>query len=121
MVAEITRGNATVLAQAATLADPAICAVTWGELFSGVARARDPRGEARKLRNAFRGARHYNIDRLTARRYAAIRAALAAAGTPIPQNDIWIAAVAVQHGLTLVTHDAHFRRVRGLTVQVWPK
>lgn len=34
----------------------------------------------------------------------------------IPTSDIWIAAVAVAHGATLVTNDAHFNRVTGLTV-----
>ena len=45
----------------------------------------------------------------TAVLYGAIHAELAMAGTPIPQNDIWIAAVAREHELPLVTRDAHFR------------
>jgi predicted nucleic acid-binding protein len=35
-------------------------------------------------------------------------------GTPIPTNDIWIAALAMQHGLPLYTRDAHFSSVAGL-------
>ena len=55
----------------------------------------------------------------TAAEYGRVKVALKAAGTPIPENDIWIAAVALEHGLPLATRDAHFARVPGLTVQDW--
>ena len=51
------------------------------------------------------------INEQTARCYAAIVGTLKLAGTMIPTNDIWIAASAMQYGLTVVTCDAHFRRV----------
>lgn len=41
-----------------------------------------------------------------------------AAGRPIPQNDIWIAAAALEHGAAIVTFDRHFRAVPMLTVIV---
>jgi tRNA(fMet)-specific endonuclease VapC len=37
----------------------------------------------------------------------------------VPENDIWISAIARQHGLTLVTRDAHFEQVDGLQVELW--
>ena len=55
----------------------------------------------------------------TTRQYARLRAALARAGTPIPENDLWIAAVALEHGWPLATRDAHFERVPGLTIEDW--
>lgn len=54
------------------------------------------------------------IDRGTAEQYAAIYAALRTAGSPIPTNDIWIAATAIQHSLRLFTFDNHFKAVQGL-------
>jgi tRNA(fMet)-specific endonuclease VapC len=36
------------------------------------------------------------------------------AGTPIPTNDIWIAALAVEHSLVLYSRDAHFDRFPGI-------
>ena len=42
------------------------------------------------------------------RHYAHLYRQLRAAGTPIPANDLWIAALAVQHNLTLFSRDAHF-------------
>ncbi len=47
-------------------------------------------------------------DQTTARFYAAIRAGLKKQGTPIPENDVWIAALARQHELAIVSRDEHF-------------
>jgi len=56
------------------------------------------------------------VDELTAERYAAVFIGLRKAGTPIPTNDMWVAASAIQHGLSLFTHDGHFRTIDGLRV-----
>ncbi len=58
-------------------------------------------------------------DVQTARQYGQIRGLLQRAGTPIPENDIWIAALAKQHGLGVLTRDAHFGQVGGLVTQDW--
>jgi tRNA(fMet)-specific endonuclease VapC len=50
-------------------------------------------------------------DRETADHYATSFVQLKRAGTPIPQNDIWIAALAIEHDLTLITRDQHFDRI----------
>lgn len=47
-------------------------------------------------------------DQQTTRHYAAIYGELRRKGTPIPTNDVWIAALVVQHGLTLYARDKHF-------------
>jgi tRNA(fMet)-specific endonuclease VapC len=53
-------------------------------------------------------------DSDTSRFYAEIVASLRRSGTPIPTNDAWIAALAIQHNLELDSRDEHFRRVTGL-------
>ncbi len=50
-----------------------------------------------------------SLDEETAERYAVIRDYLRQQGTPVPVNDLWIAASAAQHGLRLLTLDAHFK------------
>jgi tRNA(fMet)-specific endonuclease VapC len=50
----------------------------------------------------------------TAREYAQVRLGLKQRATPIPANDAWIAAVARQHGLPLLSNDAHFDVVSGI-------
>ena len=58
-------------------------------------------------------------DTETARRYGEIKELLRARGRPIPENDIWMAAIALQHDLILVTRDAHFEAVDGLRLAAW--
>jgi len=58
-------------------------------------------------------------DEQTAQQYARIARQLRVKGRPIPQNDMWIAALAIQHGLTLLTCDAHFSEIDGLQRQSW--
>jgi len=58
-------------------------------------------------------------DLETAATYARLRDELRRNGTPIPENDVWIAALALQHGLPLVTRDAHFDAVPRLDRRGW--
>ncbi len=57
------------------------------------------------------------IDEETAERYAAIIGYLWQKGTPIPTNDLWIAATAMQYGLKLITTDGHYRSVPQIIVE----
>jgi tRNA(fMet)-specific endonuclease VapC len=57
--------------------------------------------------------------RNTSLKYGRVRAQLAQAGTPIPENDIWIAAVALEHQLPLSARDVHFEWITGLQVLKW--
>jgi len=90
-----------------------------GELYFGA------RASAQKDRNLarideFAAANAVLVpDVATAREYGVLKAALRAKGRPIPENDVWIAAIAQQHGLTLITRDAHFQEVEGLAVGSW--
>lgn len=51
------------------------------------------------------------VDSETSRHYAEIVAELRRAGTPVPTNDIWIAATAARNGITVLTCDDHFERI----------
>ena len=55
--------------------------------------------------------RVYPIDGETSERYAAVWLHLREQGTPIPTNDLWIAASAMQHGLSVLTADRHFLKI----------
>ena len=54
------------------------------------------------------------IGKITSDRYSRIAAKLKQQGTPIPTNDIWIAAQAMEHGAELITSDRHFDKISGL-------
>jgi len=55
----------------------------------------------------------------TAVAYAGLRVALRRLGRPVPANDAWIAALALQHRLPLLSRDQHFDVVSGLTRKIW--
>ena len=55
----------------------------------------------------------------TAMYYGEIMANLFKKGKPIPTNDVWIAAIAKQHKLTIITKDKHFKEIEGITVKYW--
>ena len=50
-------------------------------------------------------------SRQTAEHYARVFVQLKRAGTPIPDNDLWIAALVLEHNLVLITRDQHFERI----------
>ncbi|MEX2168906.1 MAG: PIN domain-containing protein [Pirellulales bacterium] len=58
-------------------------------------------------------------DRSTADQYAAIQHDLKLRGRPIPINDVWIAALARQHSLQIVSRDPHFDQVQGVRRVSW--
>lgn len=59
-----------------------------------------------------------SVDEATSEIYADLLLALRRAGTPIPTNDIWIAALSVQSGSTVLTFDAHFEAVTRVAAQI---
>jgi tRNA(fMet)-specific endonuclease VapC len=58
-------------------------------------------------------------DENTAKYYGIVKDRLRIKGRPIPENDIWITAIALQHGLTLITRDEHFKDVENLKTEKW--
>ncbi len=93
-----------------------ICTISIGELLSGFKggnREDKNRAELEFFLDSPRVAVHV-IDTETADFYASLLNKLKIAGTPIPTNDIWIAASAFQHGYKLLSRDRHFEVVQGL-------
>jgi tRNA(fMet)-specific endonuclease VapC len=66
--------------------------------------------------------RHFEVLPITAETiepYAALRAALKRSGRPIPANDAWIAALAIQHRLPILSRDQHFEAVPEVRRMSW--
>jgi tRNA(fMet)-specific endonuclease VapC len=93
--------------------------IALGELYYGARRSeRAVENTERIARFAAAGA-VLPCDGITAEIYGELKAILRSRGTPIPENDLWIATVARQHDLTLITRDAHFELVPDLALQRW--
>ena len=90
--------------------------VAVGELFLGVERAENKIRRTRELNELLSLTNVLQPNLETARLYAQIKAKLLTKGTPIPDNDIWIAALARQANLPLAARDEHFQFVEGLEI-----
>jgi len=88
-------------------------AITLGELRAGFAQGRRREDNESLLREFLSHpvVVELSVDSEVSRNYAEIVFDLRRAGTPLPANDIWIAAVAARHAALVLTHDAHFREI----------
>ena len=59
------------------------------------------------------------VGKITSDRYSRIAVQLKQQGTPIPSNDIWVAAQSMEHGAELITFDQHFDKVSGLVCTIF--
>lgn len=89
-------------------------AIVLGELYYGAYKS------AKKDKNVLHiddfgiEAHILDINKQTSKHYGEVKSYLAKNGTPIPENDIWIIALAKQYGMTVATRDKHFQHVSEL-------
>ena len=93
--------------------------VVLGELYFGAQRAQRRQDQLAFIRDLPTYAVVLFPDHDTAAIYGEVKAELAQLGKPIPDNDLWIAAIARQHDLPLATRDAHFGLVPRLKTLSW--
>ena len=93
--------------------------VVIGELFYGAHKSARAKENIARIEDLASSSVILGCDTETARMYGEIKNNLRIKGHPIPENDIWIAAIAVQHNLTLVSRDVHFSEIENLKVAVW--
>ena len=96
-----------------------LCLTVVGELFFGSDKSGEAVANRAKVERLIELCPLAPQDLATARRYGALKAALQQKGRPIPENDLWIAACALQHGLILATRDRHFEQVGNLQIESW--
>ena len=113
------KGDPEVITTLRYVSHIGITSISIGELLSGF-KAGNREKENRKELGEFLDSPRvtlYPVDSDTAEYYSSILNQLKNQGTPIPTNDIWIAAVAFQHGLELYTFDNHFLQINGLLLR----
>jgi predicted nucleic acid-binding protein len=97
----------------------ALPVIVLGEFRYGIAASRHRATYERWLRDHVADFDVLPVMEATAVAYAAVRASLKRSGRPIPANDAWIAALAVQHGLRLLSRDEHSDHVPGVQRETW--
>jgi len=105
-----------VLRKAEHLAIPAI---VLGEYRYGIWHSRNRQHYQQWLQQYLPQFRILDIEDRTTIPYAAVRTELKKAGTPIPSNDVWIAALCRQHSLPIISRDHHFDLVAGIKRIEW--
>jgi tRNA(fMet)-specific endonuclease VapC len=115
-IADGEAGPAAALREAGVAAIPVI---VLGEYRFGIAHSKHREDYENWLDANLPACRILDITDLTAIVYAGVRLALKRAGTPIPANDAWIAALCLQHHLPLLSRDRHFDLVSGVRRVGW--
>ena len=115
----LQRGHLPVLDVLRRAEMVAVSPIVLGELYSGFRAGNRWAENTAQLAQFLRkpSVRVLNVTEETALRYAEVDVYLRKKGRPIPRNDVWIAAAALEHGLQLLTLDVHFREVPMLLIQ----
>jgi tRNA(fMet)-specific endonuclease VapC len=116
------RGHGEIKAALQEADEIFVNSIVLGELRAGFIKGRRQRKNDDELNTFLASPRVKLLDvtEETAGRYAVILNSLWQAGTPIPTNDIWIAASAMEHGLELLTTDEHYQKVAQVIVNYFP-
>jgi tRNA(fMet)-specific endonuclease VapC len=96
-----------------------VSSIAIGELYYGAEKSTRPQENVSRIEQFATVTTVLACDSETARHYGQIKNMPRAKGRPIPENDLWIAAVARQHGLTLVSRDKHFTEIEDLPTVGW--
>jgi tRNA(fMet)-specific endonuclease VapC len=96
-----------------------IPSIVIGELYYGARKSSRIKENTARISEFVQSTAILGCDAETPRRYGDVKGELSQKGRPIPENDVWIAALAVQHTLVLVSRDAHFRYVENLELEIW--
>ena len=115
-VADNDSAAVRIFSQAPSIELPVI---VLGEYRFGIAHSRHRNRYENWLGELIAATQVLPVDDETSRHYAQIRAELKKSGEPIPSNDLWIAALSLQHRLPLMSHDRHFDAVQRLKRVVW--
>lgn len=111
--------DALFISHFASEAGLALPAPALAELFFGAQRSSRRERNIERVSQLAESLPVLNCDVAVSRMWGIVKHDLHQKGRPIPQNDIWIAAIALVHGIILVTRDAHFSEVSELKILSW--
>lgn len=112
-------GDETLLARLDTALELCVPVIVLGEFRFGIRQSRYRRSYEKWLDAALHDLTILPVLESTTQEYAALFQELRNAGTPIPTNDVWIAALCREHRLSIISRDSHFSAVPGLHCISW--
>lgn len=116
IVIELFRGNQVVIAMLDKQENIYLSTAALGELYLGAYRSTNVSKKLQEIKSFLESCIVVYTDAITSDNYAVIKTALLNRGKPIPENDLWIAATALQYKIPLYTFDRHFEEVEGITL-----
>ncbi len=119
IIIALFKNDSLVIEKIGAAAEVFLSNVTVGELYFGAYKSSRVKDNIRQWEIFILNNTILSCDRFTAKYYGKIKNDLKVKGKPIPENDIWIAAIAMQYNLTLVSRDKHFKEINGLSLQKW--
>ncbi len=119
IVIALFRNETPVLSQLEVASAVFVPAIVLGELYYGARKSAHVEVNLTRLDEFADASNVVVCDGITAQHYGMIKNRLRELGRPIPENDIWIAALAVQHAIALASRDEHFREIESVTLEAW--
>ena len=118
-VSALNTGDAALRRRIAGADASFIAIITIGKLHYGARKSTHVERNLARVEELIRVFPVVGCDEGTAAQYGIIKATLRLKESPAPENDIWIAAIARQHALTLITRDLHFAEIPDLLTEGW--
>jgi len=112
-------GSNEVMEKLPTVSAVFVPSIAIGELYYGARKSAKFKANSARIDQFRSNSVILPADEETARHYGKLKDHLRSKGRPIPENDIWIASLAEQYRLTLISRDRHFAEIAGLKVEVW--
>lgn len=119
IVTALFAGEASVIEHLGTADEVFLPVPALGELYYGARKSARAAANLARLDEFAASVTVNGSEPETARQYGLLKHQLRTKGRPLPENDIWIAALALEHDLTLVTRDRHFLEIDGLNHTAW--
>ena len=119
IVVPFLNGENSILANIRKMELIHIPVIVLGELYYGAKKSSRFRENIEKIKAFVSQCEIYPVDETIVENYGEIKLILAKQGTPIPENDIWIAAIVKEFNLPIITRDKHFKHISALEVIEW--
>lgn len=117
IIIDIFRGDPTTIARVKKINTIYVPVIVIGELYYGANKSTQTPKRILEIEQLERTVIILDVTKSTARFYGEIKDELRIKGKPIPENDVWIAAIAKENDLTLLTKDNHFDNVDSIVVE----
>jgi tRNA(fMet)-specific endonuclease VapC len=118
IVIDLFNGKKEITDLIGTISQIFVSHITIGELYYGSFKSRQKDENIKKIEEFAINSSIPDCNVDTSKVYGLTKSELSKKGKPIPENDIWIASIAIQYSLTLISKDLHFKNIDSLSSEI---